>query len=62
MLRRPETGLAVDGKETSVLMLAQAFIGGIDLCFGRYDNERHKLTDATHLRTTWPGKDYYNPG
>lgn len=35
------------------------FLGGLDLCFGRYDNLEHKVHDSTS--TTWPGKDYYNP-
>ncbi|KAL8134057.1 phospholipase D zeta 1-like [Apium graveolens] len=35
------------------------FIGGLDLCFGRYDTFEHKVGDCpVH---TWPGKDYYNP-
>ncbi|XP_031397086.1 phospholipase D zeta 1 isoform X1 [Punica granatum] len=35
------------------------FIGGLDLCFGRYDNSEHKVGD--NPPTIWPGKDYYNP-
>ena len=38
-----------------------AFIGGLDLCFGRYDDRDHPLKDDCHLRTKFPGKDYYNP-
>ncbi|KAF2260052.1 phospholipase D [Lojkania enalia] len=51
-----------------------AFMGGIDLCFGRWDTPQHsvvddKLTgfelddtpkDADHCQL-WPGKDYSNP-
>lgn len=51
-----------------------AFVGGIDLCFGRWDTPKHavvddKLTgfeqsdmpkDADHCQL-WPGKDYSNP-
>ncbi|KAI9887168.1 MAG: Phospholipase D1 [Watsoniomyces obsoletus] len=51
-----------------------AFVGGIDLCFGRWDTPNHdvcddKLTgfeqsdqpkDADHCQS-WPGKDYSNP-
>ncbi|KAL8725552.1 MAG: hypothetical protein Q9166_007275 [cf. Caloplaca sp. 2 TL-2023] len=51
-----------------------AFIGGIDLCLGRWDTPQHsvvddKLTgfelssmpkDADHCQS-WPGKDYSNP-
>ncbi|KAI3939506.1 hypothetical protein MKW92_032301, partial [Papaver armeniacum] len=35
------------------------FIGGLDLCFGRYDTGEHKLGDCPP--DIWPGKDYYNP-
>jgi phosphatidylserine/phosphatidylglycerophosphate/cardiolipin synthase-like enzyme len=35
------------------------FIGGLDLCFGRYDSPEHKVGDVPPLM--WPGKDYYNP-
>lgn len=51
-----------------------AFVGGIDLCFGRWDTPQHRLTDdkptgfetadmpkdADHCQL-WPGKDYSNP-
>eukprot|EP01103_Thecamoeba_quadrilineata_P015386 TRINITY_DN4848_c0_g1_i2.p1 TRINITY_DN4848_c0_g1~~TRINITY_DN4848_c0_g1_i2.p1 ORF type:complete len:1104 (-),score=200.10 TRINITY_DN4848_c0_g1_i2:48-3359(-) len=37
-----------------------AFVGGLDMCFGRYDNPEHKVIDTdSHI---WVGKDYYNPG
>ncbi|XP_074591557.1 phospholipase D zeta 1-like [Curcuma longa] len=36
-----------------------SFIGGLDLCFGRYDNFEHKIGDMSPF--VWPGKDYYNP-
>nr|GMD68616.1 phospholipase D zeta 1 isoform X1 [Ipomoea batatas] len=35
------------------------FIGGLDLCFGRYDSSEHKVGDCPPR--IWPGKDYYNP-
>ncbi|KAL6630946.1 hypothetical protein ACP70R_028286 [Stipagrostis hirtigluma subsp. patula] len=35
------------------------YIGGLDLCFGRYDSPEHKITDFPPV--IWPGKDYYNP-
>ncbi|RMZ87843.1 hypothetical protein DV736_g4931, partial [Chaetothyriales sp. CBS 134916] len=51
-----------------------AFVGGIDLCFGRWDTPQHTLLDdkptgfasdlepkdADHCQL-WPGKDYSNP-
>lgn len=37
-----------------------AFVGGLDLCFGRWDTPEHELTDPSHLGMKWPGKDYLN--
>ena len=51
-----------------------AFVGGVDLCFGRWDTPQHSLTDdkatgfepnelpkdAEHCQM-WAGKDYSNP-
>jgi phospholipase D1/2 len=41
-----------------------AFIGGLDLCFGRYDTHAHQLVDfrdvSNHFEI-WPGQDYSNP-
>ncbi|KAI8371715.1 uncharacterized protein BYT42DRAFT_581253 [Radiomyces spectabilis] len=41
-----------------------AFIGGLDLCFGRYDTHAHSLTDypaVGHEKEIFPGQDYSNP-
>lgn len=43
-----------------------AFVGGLDLCFGRYDTHAHRLTDfdVNYDRVNdqfWPGQDYSNP-
>jgi phosphatidylserine/phosphatidylglycerophosphate/cardiolipin synthase-like enzyme len=38
-----------------------AYIGGLDLCFGRFDDPAHRLADQNFQRLMWPGKDYYNP-
>ena len=39
-----------------------AFLGGVDLCYGRYDNWRHSLTDHHDpAQSLWPGDDFYNP-
>ena len=36
-----------------------AFLGGIDLCFGRYDTKEHKLHDS-EAPYHWNGIDYFN--
>jgi len=41
-----------------------AFIGGLDLCFGRYDTHSHQLADNARISKhveVWPGQDYSNP-
>ncbi|CAG8498943.1 7241_t:CDS:10, partial [Ambispora leptoticha] len=40
-----------------------AFIGGLDLCFGRYDTHTHQLADHHPDKNfhIWPGQDYSNP-
>ncbi|KAG1822931.1 uncharacterized protein BJ212DRAFT_1331537 [Suillus subaureus] len=42
-----------------------AFMGGIDLCFGRWDTPQHVIIDDSELSADkteiWPGKDYSNP-
>ena len=41
-----------------------AFIGGLDLCFGRYDTHSHQLVDNAEISDRveiWPGQDYSNP-
>merc|ERR1712137_893361 len=48
-------------QKTVVVDQQHAFIGGIDLCFGRYDSPDHPLVDDCHLFPEFPGKDYYNP-
>ncbi|SCU92789.1 LAMI_0E12046g1_1 [Lachancea mirantina] len=39
-----------------------AFMGGIDLCYGRFDTPEHVLCDETNdiQQQTFPGKDYSN--
>ncbi|MBW0471417.1 hypothetical protein O181_011132 [Austropuccinia psidii MF-1] len=40
-----------------------ACVGGLDLCFGRWDTSSHPLADAhlsDFLQTIWPGQDYNN--
>ncbi|CAG8640514.1 2688_t:CDS:2, partial [Paraglomus occultum] len=41
-----------------------SFIGGLDLCFGRYDTHSHQLVDNAEISDRmeiWPGQDYSNP-
>ncbi|CAG8818909.1 10499_t:CDS:2, partial [Gigaspora rosea] len=40
-----------------------AFIGGLDLSFGRYDTHAHSLADfptIANFSEVWPGQDYNN--
>ncbi|ORY06329.1 phospholipase D/nuclease [Basidiobolus meristosporus CBS 931.73] len=40
-----------------------AFLGGMDLCYGRYDTHSHRLADYHYdpADNVWPGQDYSNP-
>ncbi|KAF9267545.1 phospholipase D [Marasmius fiardii PR-910] len=46
-----------------VIDQAIAFMGGLDLCFGRWDTPQHVLADDhdESEHQVWPGKDYSNP-
>ncbi len=39
---------------------AIGFLGGLDLCYGRWDDNSHKLEDQGPEEFTWPGIDYCN--
>ncbi|CAH0001314.1 unnamed protein product [Clonostachys byssicola] len=46
-----------------VIDYAMAFIGGLDLCFGRWDANHHPLSDVHPegvSEETWPGQDFNN--
>ncbi|KAL0576864.1 Phospholipase D1 [Marasmius crinis-equi] len=46
-----------------VIDQAIAFMGGLDICFGRWDTPQHVLIDDHDEGQSqiWPGKDYSNP-
>ncbi|CAN8102081.1 unnamed protein product [Discula destructiva] len=46
-----------------VIDYEMAFIGGLDLCFGRWDNHQHQLSDLHPegiQNELWPGQDFNN--
>ncbi|KAI0482500.1 phospholipase D/nuclease [Xylariaceae sp. FL0804] len=46
-----------------VIDYAMAFIGGLDLCFGRWDDHQHILSDVHPegvANEIWPGQDFNN--
>ncbi|KAL6940210.1 hypothetical protein ACO0QE_004106 [Hanseniaspora vineae] len=49
-------------EKIAVIDYTIAFIGGIDLCYGRYDTPEHVLRDDNEslVKQTFPGKDYSN--
>lgn len=64
VLRYPDhlsTGIYLWSHHEKLVIVDQkiSFIGGLDLCFGRYDTSEHKVGDCPP--SLWPGKDYYNP-
>ncbi|KAG0020131.1 hypothetical protein BGZ80_004721 [Entomortierella chlamydospora] len=52
-----------NARKICVIDCRLAFIGGLDLCFGRYDSRTHQLADyhPSGNGTIWPGQDYSNP-
>ncbi|KAG6973427.1 hypothetical protein JG688_00003524 [Phytophthora aleatoria] len=38
-----------------------SFVGGLDLCFGRWDTHGHELFDESSKPTNFVGKDFSNP-
>ncbi|XP_062197558.1 phospholipase D zeta 1-like isoform X2 [Phragmites australis] len=64
VLRYPDhfsTGIYLWSHHEKIVVIDNqvCYIGGLDLCFGRYDSPEHKVEDFP--ASTWPGKDYYNP-
>ncbi|CAG8468958.1 364_t:CDS:10 [Diversispora eburnea] len=63
--RHPDHGLegTVFWAKMVVIDSHVAFIGGLDLCFGRYDTHEHELSDLDKDKkfVIWPGQDYSNP-
>eukprot|EP00397_Hematodinium_sp_SG-2012_P002218 GEMP01002224.1.p1 GENE.GEMP01002224.1~~GEMP01002224.1.p1 ORF type:complete len:1312 (+),score=226.14 GEMP01002224.1:262-4197(+) len=70
--RHPDHGLVSLGGQRGVLYwshhekvvvvdMETSFIGGLDLCLGRYDNATHTLIDCDQEHQVFPGKDYSNP-
>ena len=47
-------------QKTLVVDHSVAFVGGLDMCLGRYDTCTHPCTDLGSV-PLFPGKDYYNP-
>ncbi|TQS35357.1 hypothetical protein Golomagni_04224 [Golovinomyces magnicellulatus] len=46
-----------------VIDYSLAFIGGLDLCLGRWDNHNHSLIDtypSSSIHKLWPGQDFNN--
>jgi phospholipase D1/2 len=41
-----------------VIDQSQAFVGGLDLCYGRYDTEQHLIDDDNKFM--YPGIEYNN--
>ena len=67
VLRHPERGIAgakllwAHHEKICVIDDKIAYLGGIDLCYGRYDTQEHKLFDNNKDSTYFPGPDFSNP-
>eukprot|EP01001_Neometanema_parovale_P000796 NODE_108_length_3325_cov_82.696127_g100_i0.p1 GENE.NODE_108_length_3325_cov_82.696127_g100_i0~~NODE_108_length_3325_cov_82.696127_g100_i0.p1 ORF type:complete len:1018 (+),score=151.08 NODE_108_length_3325_cov_82.696127_g100_i0:143-3196(+) len=61
VIRHPKADVLLWSHHEKVVIVDQhvAFVGGIDLAFGRFDDHHHSLSDPSGR--IWAGKDYYNP-
>lgn len=48
-------------QKTLIIDQRIAFQGGLDVCWGRWDDHKHRISDPCHTFMEWPGKDYFNP-
>jgi hypothetical protein len=48
-------------KSQSLTFQSIAFVGGLDICHGRWDDYNHVITDPNHCAMTFPGNDYTCP-
>jgi phospholipase D1/2 len=55
----PKDGVWLWAHHEKIVVVDQerAFIGGLDLCFGRDDNRNHELTDVFHATANDKGTD-----
>eukprot|EP00742_Colponemidia_sp_Colp-10_P008681 GILJ01009418.1.p1 GENE.GILJ01009418.1~~GILJ01009418.1.p1 ORF type:complete len:951 (-),score=125.96 GILJ01009418.1:169-3021(-) len=61
VIRHPGANVVYWSHHEKLIVVDQqvAYVGGIDLALGRFDDSDHALTDTT--ASIWKGKDYYNP-
>nr|CAG8433336.1 7954_t:CDS:10 [Entrophospora candida] len=64
--RHPDHGIGGTFLWAKIVVIDRhvSFVGGLDLCFGRYDTHTHQLSDyhaASGECSIWPGQDYSNP-
>lgn len=62
VMRHPHTIPVYWTHHQKIVVIDQdiAFLGGIDLCFGRWDEAGHKVAEKEGSPTLWPGKDFFN--
>lgn len=67
VLRHPKDMIFLWSHHEKLFIVDQeiAFLGGLDLCYGRFDNQAHKLKDISsennqNFDGMFPGIDYYN--
>jgi len=64
VIRHPRTFISFWSHHEKICVIDQkrAFVGGIDLCMGRFDSHSHPLKDIpdSEGQTIFPGKDYSN--
>ena len=62
VLRHPTDLIFIWSHHEKMCVIDQSigFMGGIDLCFGRYEYPGYRQTEPFEGKTMWPGQDYNN--
>lgn len=64
VIRHPRTLISLWSHHEKIVLIDQqiGFIGGLDLCFGRMDDNSHALVDLPNQdgECVYPGQDYSN--
>lgn len=65
MLRHPRQAITMWSHHAKMCIIDQSicFIGGLDICYGRWDTQKHRLLDINNdpqMPQIFPGNDYSN--
>ena len=56
----PKFSLWSHHEKSVVIDQSVGYLGGLDLCYGRFDNDNYSIKEPEDSQTTFPGADYNN--